>query len=294
MEMKRFRFTLIELLIVIAIIAILAGMLMPALSQAREKAVAVNCSSRLKQIGTADSFYQSDWGYFCPSRESMSGFAPGPTWCGYQKGSNISDPQIDLTSEQGYLTIYLKKAGVGKSAQAERSSNIFICPAPSMDKFLQGEDVTNVKATGYAPNMSLHGVYYMASAGMSTVSGPMASMLKSYAPKKDIKVKKPSSIVSFGDSARSTASGDVTAFDTISCNTIHFRHVSRANIAWADGHVSSEMGYYDHPTVTMYNAAPSSAQKIGCLNKSSDICNASNDQTTLIEQDVYGNPKDWL
>ena len=142
--------------------------------------------------------------------------------------------------------------------------------------------------------MSLHGVYYMASAGMSTVSGPMASMLKSYAPKKDIKVKKPSSIVSFGDSARSTASGDVTAFDTISCNTIHFRHVSRANIAWADGHVSSEMGYYDHPTVTMYNAAPSSAQKIGCLNKSSDICNASNDQTTLIEQDVYGNPKDWL
>ena len=67
MEMKRFRFTLIELLIVIAIIAILAGMLMPALSQAREKAVAVNCSSRLKQIGTADSFYQSDWGYFCPS-----------------------------------------------------------------------------------------------------------------------------------------------------------------------------------------------------------------------------------
>jgi len=84
MPRRRAGFTLIEMLVVIGIIAVLAGMLFPVLSRARAKAYTVTCGSYLRQISVGMQMYADDWDdAFSPGITSTTAagrFCAGVIW----------------------------------------------------------------------------------------------------------------------------------------------------------------------------------------------------------------------
>lgn len=218
LKMKRttWKFTLLELLIVIAIIAILASLLFPSLLAVKEKSNSISCINNQKQIFNAFTLYQNDYSdYYIPYYADYAW-----TW---------------LLSNNSYVNgkVFICPSGM-KRIDSGWARNIVILWQTAERQ----ETLSASISKPYYYSFFGYNYHYLGGSGFAP-----------YRPIKTNKVTKPSSTIQAGDSVDMANKAVNRYIGNYNLHPIYNTSIGApspvhgksdvTNIMWCDGHISS-------------------------------------------------------